>query len=559
MIEELKNQISIKLNNKIKEEYGVDVELKAETPKNKENGDVAIPAFPLCKTLKKSPIDSAQVVAHILEELGMFETINMVGGYVNATYSREVLSREVLESLGTPKKTESPKTYAIDFSSPNIAKPFFVGHLRTTVIGYALSNILSYRGHSVVRINHLGDFGTQFGKLIYAFENWGSIEEVRKNPIDTLVGLYVRFNQEAKLDPALDDEARRIFKELESGDEHYRTLWKEFKEYSLAEFNRVYKNLGVSFDVYSSEAEASRKSQRVISMLREKGLLVKDAGAEIVRLKEPLPPAIVIRSDGATLYITRDLEEIWDRYDKYHFDYMLYCVGNEQKLYFTQLKEVLKLMNAPFSEGVKHVNNGLILKDGKKMATRDGSAVKLDDVLTESITLARAHIEEKNPTLENKDELAKKIGVSAIIFNDLKNYRENDYEFDIDQATRFEGQTGPYIQYTDVRIKSILNQCAYNKDNIDYSLFKTDSMYDMVKALDAFEDVIDKCISEYAPNYLAKYLLNLSTLFNSFYAKEKVLCENIKERDTKLYLLSKIKDVIETGLSLLSMSIVDKM
>ena len=559
MIEQLKQDLSLKLNEKILNKYNVEAQIKAETPKNRENGDVAFPSFALCKLLKISPIDASKIVKDILSEFDIIESIDVMGGYVNCTYSKAVLSKMILESIKKDNKTKDPKTYAIDFSSPNIAKPFFIGHLRSTIIGHSLANILTYRGHKVVRIDHLGDFGTQFGKLIYAFKTWGDMEEVRRNPVDTLVALYVRFNKEAESKPELNDEARRIFKELEEGNVEYRKLWREFKEYSLNEFKRVYNELGVYFDVFSSEAEASRKSERVLNLLKEKNLLELDDGAQIVRLKEPLPPAIIVRRDGATLYITRDLEEIHDRYDKYHFDYMLYVVGNEQKLYFNQLREVVTLMDAPFKDGIRHINFGLVLSGGKKMATRDGSAVKLDDVLKESIKLAYKHIEDKNPNLDNKEELSEKIGISAIIFNDLKNYRENDYEFNLEDATRFEGQTGPYIQYTSVRIKSILSQSSLDESLIDTNLFNNDSMFEIIKALDSFEDIIDKCISEFAPNYLAKYLLNLSTLFNSFYAKEKVLCEDPKERNTKLYLIKEINDTLVKGMKLLGMSEVDKM
>lgn len=559
MLNELNIKISEFLNKKIFEDFGLQVMTVVEQPKNPEMGDIAIPSFVVVKALKKPLVEITTKIKEYLEEMDLFEEISIVGPYVNSFYDKIKLSKLIIESLDFNKSSEFKGTVCIDYSSPNIAKNFSIGHLRSTIIGESLGNILEFKGYKVVRINHLGDFGTQFGKLIYAYLNWGDKEKVLKNPIEELVSLYVRFHKEAESNPSLEDEARRIFNELEEGNEYYRSLWTSFKEASLEEFNRIYKLLGVHFDEYSSEASASRDSNRVLSLLKEKNLLEIDDGATIVRIGDDIPPAIVKRSDGATLYITRDLEEIHRRYSKYHFDKMLYCVGNEQKLYFNQLKRVLNRMEVPFKDAVEHVNFGLILRDGKKMSTRTGNAVTLSDVLNESIKLALKHIDEKNPSLAQKEEIATKVGVSAIIFNDLKNYRENDYEFNLEDATRFEGQTGPYLQYTSVRIASILSQCDFDKNNIDYNFYKNNNFFDITKKLDEFSIIIDKCINEFAPNYLAKYLLQLSTLFNSFYSKEKCLCEDLVERNTKLHLISLIKEVLDKGMLLLGMQLVNKM
>lgn len=560
MIENLKNEITKYIEKRIKEDFDIEVSLISESPKIASLGDVSVPAFSLCKFLHKSPIDAANIVASYLKELNYLKDVKAVSGFANAFYSRSVLTKLVIEEVETPIEIkESKGTVAIDFSSPNIAKPFSIGHLRSTIIGASIGNILKYRGYKVVGINHLGDFGTQFGKLIYAYLKWGNDEKIEKDPINELVSLYVRFHEVAKEHPEIEDEARKIFKELEEGNEKYLALWNRFRNASLIEFNRMYDLLGVKFEEYSSEAKASRNSEKVISLLEEKGLLIKDQGATIIRLSDNLPPAIIKKSDGSTLYITRDLEELLERYERHHFDKMLYVVGNDQLLYFKQLNEVIHLMDMPYKDSIKHVNFGLILTGGKKMSTRSGSTIKLDDVLLESIRLSLKHIEEKNPNLENKEETAKAIGVSAIIFNDLKNYRENDYEFDIEEATRFEGQTGPYLQYTSVRIASILSGNEFDKNKIDYSFFEKDHFFDIVKKLDGFEDEIDKAINEYAPNYVAKYLLSLASLFNSFYSKEKCLVEDITERNTKLYLISMIKNHIDKGLKLLNMSIVEKM
>jgi len=558
MLDSLKLIISKHLNKRVKETYDIDSSLVVETPKDKEKGDIAIPSFALSKLLHKSPMELAPVIKDFLDELGYFEKIEIVGPYVNAFYSREKLIKMILDNFNIENE-KNKGTICIDYSSPNIAKNFSIGHLRSTILGEAIGNIYEFLGYKVIRIDHLGDFGTQFGKLIYAYLNWGDEELVKKDPINELVKLYVRFHKEAEADPALDDKAREIFNKLEEGDPYYQKLWDEFKSASLEEFKRIYNILGVHFDEFSSEANASRNSKRVLSLLENKGLLEIDDGATIVRIGDDIPPAIVRRSDGATLYITRDLEEIHRRYETYHFDKMLYVVGNEQKLYFNQLRRVLERMEAPFFSGVKHVNFGLILTGGKKMSTRSGNAIKLIDVLNESVSLAETHIAEKNSSLEDKDEIAKAVGVSAIIFNDLKNYRENDYEFNLEDATKFEGQTGPYIQYTSVRIGSILSQSSFDKDNISYELLSQDHFFEIIKKLDEYEKEIEKCANEYAPNYLCKYLLQLSSLFNSFYAREKCLVSDIIERNTKLYLISLIKSRLDEGMKLLGMRIVQKM
>lgn len=560
MLEVLKNKIQEYLNKKIQDELGVTVSAIIETPKDKTKGDIAVPSFVLSKTLHKSPMEIAPIIKTYLEGLDYFETVECVGPYVNAFYSREKLTKLILDQIENPINEKGSRgTVCIDYSSPNIAKNFSIGHLRSTILGESLGNIFEYLGYKAVRINHLGDFGTQFGKLIYAYLNWGDEAKVKANPIKELVSLYVKFHEEAEKNPSLDDDARKIFNELEEGNPKYRELWNSFKNESLKEFKRIYDLLGVRFDEYSSEANASRDSKGILDLLEKKGLLEIDDGATIIRLGDDIPPAIIKRSDGATLYITRDLVEIHRRYKEYHFDKMLYCVGNEQKLYFIQLKRVLERMDAPFKDSVKHVNFGLILTGGKKMSTRHGNAIGLNEVLNESIRLAKEHIEEKNSSLEDKEKIAKAVGVSAIIFNDLKNYHENDYEFNLEDATRFEGQTGPYIQYTSVRIGSILKQSSFDKTNISFELLSHDEFFEIIKMLDEFDSIIERCANEYAPNYLAKYLLNLAAVFNSFYSKEKFLVEDTIERNTKLYLISLIKSRLDKGMLLLGMRLVEKM
>jgi len=448
----------------------------------------------------------------------------------------------------------------IDYSSPNIAKPFSIGHLRSTIIGHSLGNLLEKCGYKVVRINHLGDFGTQFGKIIYAYLNFGSEELVKENPIEELVKLYVEFHELAKEHPEMEDAAREIFKELELNNPKYVKLWQWFRDESLKDYMQIYKLLNVDFDTYDGEAFYNDKMQPVIDELKAKGLLKLDEGAMIVDLGKDIPPALIQKSDGSTLYITRDLAALFYRKNTYHFDKALYVVGNEQKLHFEQLRQVIDKMGYPYKEEIVHINFGLVLQDGKKMSTRKGKIVKLGDVLNEAILLSKQYIEDKNPDLENKDEIARKIGVSAIVFNDLKNYRVNDFEFNLEDMVNFFGQTGPYLQYTSVRINSILSEEDFVFDKVVSSeWFDVDYVFDIVKEISLYQGIIRKSVEEYSPSVLAKYLLNLASLFNSFYGKEKILVADTLEKNTKLHLLTMVKNVLNDGMLLLGMQLIDRM
>ncbi|MCK5732105.1 MAG: arginine--tRNA ligase, partial [Tenericutes bacterium] len=451
------------------------------------------------------------------------------------------------------------KTVCIDYSSPNIAKPFSIGHLRSTIIEHSIGNIMEKCGYKVVRINHLGDFGTQFGKTIYAYLNWGDEAKVKENPVAELVKLYVEFNDRAKVDKSIEEEARKIFAELEKGNPMYVELWEFIREESLKEYMKVYELLGVKFDSYNGEAFYNDKMEAVVDELKEKSLLKKDQGAMIVDLGEQIPPALIQKSDGSTLYITRDLAALFYRKNTYNFSEALYVVGNEQKLHFNQLQQVVGLMGYDYSSDIHHINFGLVLQDGKKMSTRKGKIVKLEDVLKEASKLSLKYINEKNPKLKNKEITAERIGISAVIFNDLKNYRTNDFEFNLEEMVNFVGQTGPYLQYTSVRIKSILDSIKESTSEIDYSLFAKDHVFEILKNISQYEDIIIKSREEYSPSVLAKYLLSLASLFNSFYAKEKVLVDDLVERYTKLYLLRMVKNILDDGMGLLGMRVIQKM
>lgn len=567
MLNIMKLRIKKELEEKLFIQFGEQLNLIVEEPKNTNLGDLSIPVFSLLKVLRRPLPQVVQVVKDCLETISDYQyisKIDSVSGFVNISLDKVRYAKLIVEDYkktadyGSSKIGEN-KTICIDYSSPNIAKPFSVGHLRSTIIGHSLGNIMEKCGYNVVRINHLGDFGTQFGKTIYAYLNWGDKALVAKNPVSELVKLYVEFNERAKTDKSLEVEARRIFKELEQGNETYVKLWNDIRTESLKDYMKVYKLLDVAFDSYNGEAFYNDKMQTIVDELKEKRLLKKDQGAMIVDLGESMPPALIQKSDGSTLYITRDLAALFYRKHTYHFDEALYVVGNEQKLHFTQLKEVVKKMGYDFFEDIHHINFGLVLQDGKKMSTRKGKFIKLEDVLNEASKLSLAYINEKNPELENKEKIAQDIGVSAVIFDDLKNYRTNDFEFNLEEMVNFVGQTGPYLQYTSVRIKSILNSVTVVSETMNFDLFKDDHFFEIIKTVSQYQEIIEKAKSEYAPSVLAKYLLNLASLFNSFYGNEKIIVEDIVERNTKIQLLKMVRNTLNDGMRLLGMQVILKM
>lgn len=567
MFNTIKQTIKNELENYILKQYNQEVEVTVEKPKNSKLGDISVPIFSMLKVLRKP---MPKVIDEIKEQLNQskmidyFDEISNVSGFINIRFNKVNFSKKVLdeyqksEDFGRSDLGEG-KTIVMDYSSPNIAKPFSVGHLRSTVIGNAIGNILEKLGYKVVRINHLGDFGTQFGKIIYAYLNFGDKEAVEKNPIEELMKLYVDFHERAKENPELEDKAREIFKELEQNNPEYVSLWKHFRQVSLEEYMKVYDLLNVYFDSYDGEAFYNDKMQAIVDELKEKDLLIKDQGAMIVQLDGDIPPALIQKRDGSTLYITRDLAALFYRKNTYDFDEALYVVGNEQKLHFTQLQEVCKKMGYDFYEDIHHINFGLVLQDGKKMSTRKGKIVKLIDVLDEAVQLSLNYINDKNPDLEDKEEIAKHVGVSAIIFNDLKNYRANDIEFNLEDMVNFTGQTGPYLQYTSVRITSMLKENFEEAKAIDYSILTSEPSFELIKTIDEYEDVLVKAKEEYSPSVLAKYLLNLASLFNSYYAKEKVMVDDDVERQTKLLLISIVRNILDDGMNLLGMKVIQKM
>jgi len=526
-----------------------------EIPKFEHHGDLSFPCFELAKSFRKAPAVIASEIAEKIS-LSLIVKSESVGPYVNIFLKREVVGDEIIseilssgDSFGSYDFGQG-KTVIIDFSAPNIAKPFSMGHLRSTVIGNSLKLILEKCGFDVIGINHLGDWGTQFGKLMVAYKKWGDVDAVKKNPIGELSKLYVDFHEKAKEDPELDDAGRLWFKRLEDGDEEARELWQWFRDESLAEFSRIYDLLGVTFESFNGEAFYNDKMDVVVQLLSDKGLLALSDGAEVVMLEEEnMPPCLIRKSDGATLYATRDLAAALYRQNTYGFDHALYVVGGEQSLHFQQLFAVLKKMGYDWVEGMSHVPFGLILKGGKKMSTRKGGIVLLNEVIEEAIGLAEENINNKNPQLENKTDVAKAIGVGAIIFQDLKNERIHNIEFSLDSMLKFEGETGPYLQYTYARARSILRRANYIGGSSP-DMLVDDTSWAVIKVLERFPQVIKKAFDAYEPSMVSQYLIDLARAFNKYYGNTRIL-EDDDQLHARLNLLHATTVVIKEGLRLL--------
>jgi len=535
-----------------------------EQPKSSDLGDIAFPAFSLAKIERKAP---QAIAADIAEKIDAshFEKVVATGPYVNFFLDKSQISDQVIKSVieagadyGQQEEGQGANV-TIDLSSPNIAKPFSVGHLRSTVIGDALSNIFRKMGYNTIKINHLGDWGKQFGLLMVAYKKWGSKEAVEANPIDELLKLYVRINAEIENDPALDEEGRLWFKKLEDGDPEATELWQWFRDESLVEFNRIYKLLGVEFDSLNGEAFYNDKMDEAVQILEDKGLLKESKGASIVDLDDVnLPPAMIKKSDGATLYITRDIATAIYRARTYNFVKNIYAVGQEQSNHFRQLKAVLKKMGFDWSDDMIHVDFGLVTKNRQKLSTRKGNIILLEPTLQEAISRAKAQIEEKNPELENKEEVARAVGVGAVKFYDLKTDRRNGYDFDLEAMVSFEGETGPYVQYAYARIQSILRKANFTPSaDATYSLSDPES-WEIIKLLQDFARVVKRAAENYDPSLIAKYSINLAQAFNKYYAHTRILDES-PERDSRLALSYSTAVVLKEALRLLGVDAPEKM
>ncbi|MGG2092396.1 arginine--tRNA ligase [Bacillus sp. S13(2024)] len=534
-----------------------------ETPKQDEFGDAAFPCFTLAKQYKKAPAVIAQELADKLSH-PFFTKVEVVGPYVNVFFDRQTVSNEVLNAILDEKEEYGQlhfgqeKTVVIDYSSPNIAKPFSMGHLRSTMIGNALKHICEKCGYEVVGINYVGDWGTQFGKLITAYKKWGDEELVKEDPIRELFKLYVRFHEEVKEYPELEEEGRAWFKKLEDENQEAVYLWNWFRHESLKEFSRIYELLGVEFSNFQGEAFYNDKMDDLVSLLEEHRLLEESDGAQVVNLEaEGMPPCLIKKSDGATIYATRDLTAALYRQNTYAFDKALYVVGEEQSLHFSQFFTVLKKLGFEWVEGMSHVPFGLILKDGKKMSTRKGRVVLLEEVLEEAIMLAKQNIEEKNPNLKKKDEVAKQVGVGAIIFHDLKNERMHNIEFSLENMLKFEGETGPYVQYTHARTCSLLKKSDIDIEKQELQL-TDDISWTVIKLLNRFPQVIETAFVKYEPSQIAKYLLDVAQAFNKYYGNIRILEENA-EKESRLALVYAVEIVLKEGLRLLGMEAPEEM
>jgi arginyl-tRNA synthetase len=534
-----------------------------EIPKNANHGDLAFPCFQLAKTLKKSPIVIAAGLAKQLENNTTFSMIKSIGPYVNVFFSPKEIGQSIVEKIIEEDRYYGKstfgknKTVVIDMSSPNIAKPFSMGHLRSTVIGNALANIAEKCGYKTVKINHIGDWGTQFGKLIVAYLKWGDESKVKESPIEELTKLYVKFHSEAEENPNLEEEARAAFKRLEDGDPEYLQLWKWFRDESLRAFMIIYELIGISFDSFHGEAFYNDKMNEIVTLLKERNLLKASEGAEVVMLDDgQLPPCLIKKSDGATLYATRDLAAALYRQREYHFDEALYIVGQEQTVHFQQVKGVLEKLKFPWSAEMNHIPFGLYLKDGSKMSTRKGRVILLEEVLKEAIALAEKNIADKNPALKNAQEVARSVGVGAIIFHDLKNDRMNNIEFSLKDMITFEGETGPYVQYTHARATSILEKADINQFHFE-GLSDPES-WDVIKYLNQFENIIERAYQKFSPSVIAKYLINLSQSFNKYYAKVRII-EKDDELLSRISFVKAVTIVLKEGLNLLGIKAPNEM
>ena len=544
-----------------------------EVPKDTSNGDYAFPCFRLAKTLKKAPPIIAEEIKQKLEiDSKIIIKVDIAGGYLNFYINQGLLAEQVLEEIGKQEeygKAEKPngKNIVIDYSSPNIAKPFHIGHLKTTVIGGALYNIYKYLGYNVIGVNHLGDYGTQFGKLIEGYKLWGTEYDLSENAIDKLAEIYKRINELCKEDEKVLEQCRENFKLLEQGDEYCTKIWQEFKDLSIKEFQKIYDLLGTKFDSWNGEAFYADKTDEVIKILTDTGKLVESEGAMIVDLQDKGidTPCIVCKSNGSTIYATRDLAAIIYRARTYDYDKCIYVTSYEQNLHFKQIFEVAKLLglDKKYTDGLEHVPYGFVRLSTGRMSTRLGNFIKVEDLLNDAIKQAEKIIEQKNPELENKEEVAKKVGIGAVIFNDLSTSRIKDEIFDIDSMLNFQGETGPYIQYTYVRTKSILEKANFQKgtemDKKELTWAEKNRHQLLIKLIYSFKDVLEQVLEKSEPSILARYLIDLSKAFSTFYNENKIICEDEEIQNARVYLTYAVGKVLKTGAKLLGIEMPEKM
>ena len=548
-----------------------EIKKSIEKPKGTENGDYAFPCFRLAKTLKKAP---QAIATEIKENIQINENqitkVEVVGGYLNFFVNKELLAKEVLQEMANAEEygksaIGNGKNIVIDYSAPNIAKPFHIGHLRSTVIGAALYKIYKYLGYNVTGINHLGDYGTQFGKLIEGYKLWGNEYNIEENPIDELTKIYIRINQACKEDEQILENCRNNFKKLEDGDPYCVELWQKFRELSLKEFQKVYDLLGSKFDSWNGEAFYSDKMSEIVEILEKSGKLIESEGAKIVDLEDKgiNTPCIIEKSNGSSTYATRDLAAIMYRARTYDFDKALYVTSYEQVLHFKQIFEVAKFLglDEKYTNVLEHVSFGMVLLPTGKMSTREGTSVKLLDLLNEAISRAKLIIEQKNPELENKDEVAKRVGVGAVIFNDLANNRVKDEIFDWDTILNFQGETGPYIQYTYVRTKSVIEKAGGvpQVSTVDSKLLQDEYSIKLLKSIYDFEDVLVQVTDKNEPSILSRYLIDVAKAYSNFYNENKIINEDKELQDARVYLTYSVGKILSIGAGLLGIEMPERM
>ncbi len=562
---DFKVEIAKKISGLVDMEFDKVMEL-IEIPPQSNMGDYAFPCFQLAKVMRKSPNMIAAELSGKVEADSIVEKAEAAGGYLNffinrAGYIKQTVG-EVLEKgekFGSSNAGEG-KNVIVEFSSVNVAKPFHVGHLFNTMLGSALEKIYKHSGFNTIRINHLGDWGTQFGKLISAYKRWVDEAALEKEPINELLRIYVKFHEEAEKDASLEDEARANFKKLEEGDPEVTELWQRFKDLSLREFNELYKSLNVEFDSYAGESFYSDKMDEVVQMLRDKNLLKDSNGAKIVDLEQfNLPPILILKSDGATIYATRDLAAAIYRKRTYDFHKNIYVVGGTQALHFNQIFSTLGLMGFEWSKDCVHIGHGLVKFADKKLSTRKGDVVFAKDVIAEAVHKTLEVIENKNPNLENKEDVAKKVGMGAILYTFLKNNREKDVVFTWEDALNFDGDSGPYVQYTYVRGKSILRKAGNVPDNADLSYLSTDDEFQLVKLLGAFKDSIREAVDRYEPFVVIRHITEIAKAYNKFYNTHPILNAEDNVKNARLQLTKAVGTVIKTGLGLVGIDTPENM
>lgn len=532
-----------------------------ESPPNPDMGDIALPCFKLSKIMRKSPVQIAQDLLEKLPKSEYIERTEAVSGYLNFFFNRKIFMHEVLcHAIAEKHKYGSQdigkgKTIVIDYSAPNIAKPFHVGHLRSTVIGSALYRIFEFMGYDCIGVNHLGDWGTQFGKLIVAYKKWGSREKVEQNEIKELMTLYVKFHDEAERNPELEDEARAWFLKMEQGDREALDLWQWFKDISLREFEKVYRMLDVKFDSYAGESFYNDKMDATVGELKQKNLLKESEGAQIVDLEQyGMPPCIILKKDGSTLYATRDITAALYRKKTYDFEKCIYVTGAAQSLHFQQWFKVIELMGYEWAKDLVHVPFGIVSLGGEKLSTRKGKVVLLEEILSEAIKKTLEIIQAKSPNMQNKEETARQIGVGAVVFSDLSSNRIKDVSFSWDEVLNFDGETGPYVQYTHARTCSLLNKAGVEAEtDFDTSVLATKEEYELAKTLYLFPEKVEAAMTDLEPSIITRYLVDLAQDFNRFYHEHSILVDDEDLKKARLALVAATKITLANGLRLIGL------